>query len=182
MNMCGFLKTPHEWSGMFLTNDGFTREIDGREVDVPDSMAIKYSNSINSVIYFALLPYGLNDPAVNKRYLGDKNIKGKDYHKIQITFDQEGGGEDFEDIFVYWINVENYTIDYLAYKYSTDGGGMRFREALNERYIEGVRFADYINYKAPKSGLPADSDDIFLNGKLKELSRIELEDIKVNKL
>ena len=165
-----------------FTNEGFTREVDGTPVDVVDSMARKYSNSINSVIYFALLPNGLNDAAVNKTYLGKKEIKGKTYHKIMITFNEEGGGDDFEDVFIYWINTADHKIDYLAYEFHVDGGGMRFREAYNERYIGDIRFVDHINYK-PSSKLSLESvDDAYIKGELEELSKIELKKIKVNKL
>ncbi|MTI21801.1 hypothetical protein E1176_12285 [Fulvivirga sp. RKSG066] len=162
------------------TNDGFTREINGQAVSVADTMATKYSNSINSVIYFALLPYGLNDDAVNKIYLGEKEIDGKMYHKVEVNFDEEGGGEDFEDVFIYWVNKESKKVDYLAYEYHTEGGGMRFRVAYNERLINEIRFVDYINYK-PKEKIELTAiDDAFMNDGLEELSRIKLENIKVN--
>ncbi|MBL6444992.1 hypothetical protein JMN32_01640 [Fulvivirga sp. 29W222] len=167
-----------------LNNNGFYRETNGKKADIPDSMAVKYSNSVNSVIYFALLPKGLNDPAVNKTYLGSHKIKEKEYHKIKVTFNKNGGGKDFEDQFIYWVDKENYKVDYLAYQYYTDGGGFRFREAFNKRTVEGISFADYINYR-PKPDVQLDLeklDDAFSAGQLEELSRIELENIKVNKL
>lgn len=164
------------------TNDGFKREINGEEVSVPDSMATKYSNSINSVIYFALLPIGLNDAAVIKAYMGSTTIGSQDYHKIKVTFKEEGGGTDYEDVFIYWINKNTDEVDYLAYEYHTEGGGMRFREAYNERYVGGIRFVDYINYKPASSVKLDDIDKAFIDGNLEELSRIELQNIKVNAL
>ena len=59
-----------------------------------------YSASVNSVHYFAVLPYGLDGKAVNKTYVNKVDIKGKSYHKIKVTFNEEGGGEDFEDVFM----------------------------------------------------------------------------------
>ncbi len=165
-----------------LANTGFTRQIDGITTEVADTMATKYSNSVNSVVYFALLPYGLNDQAVNKIYVGQSTIKDEVYHKIKVTFNQEGGGEDFQDVFIYWVGEDDHKVDYLAYSYETDGGGIRFREAYNERVINGVRFVDYVNYK------PKDIQDLevldqeFEKGNLEELSKIELTDIKVNRL
>ena len=159
----------------------FKRIINKEEVEVPDSMAIKYMESINSVIYFALLPYHLNDPAVKKEYLSMKTIEGKDYHKIQVTFEEEGGGIDFQDVYVYWINAATYKVDYLAYSFLVDGGGYRFRAAYNERIVGGIRFVDYINYKpidTPNS--VAELDDFLVNGKLEELSKIELKKITVS--
>ncbi|MEM9390021.1 MAG: DUF6503 family protein [Bacteroidota bacterium] len=165
-----------------LTNTGFTRQIDGITTKVADTMATKYSNSVNSVVYFALLPYGLNDPAVNKTYVGQSTIKDEVYHKIKVTFNQEGGGEDFRDIFIYWIGKDDYKVDYLAYSYETDGGGIRFREAYNERIVNGVHFADYVNYK-PKDVINLEALDVaFEKGNLEMLSKIELTAIKVNPL
>jgi len=165
-----------------LTNDGFYREINGEKVAVADSMAQKYSNSINSVIYFALLPIRLDDKAVNHEYIGESEIEGQTYHKIKVFFDEAGGGTDHEDVFVYLFNKESNQADYLGYSYKTEGGGMRFREAYNERYIGGIRFVDYINYK-PKSDIELLSlDNAYINNELDTVSTIALESIKVNPL
>ncbi|MEL6275839.1 MAG: DUF6503 family protein [Bacteroidota bacterium] len=123
-----------------LSNTGFQRYKNGQLVSVPDSMALRYSNSVNSVHYFAQLPYGLNAPAAQKEFLGVDTIRGELYFEIGISFLETGGGTDFQDEFVYWIHQDNYTIDYLAYNYETDGGGIRFREAYNSRMVNGIRF------------------------------------------
>jgi len=163
-----------------LNNNGFYREVNGHRTEVADTMATKYTSSVNSAIYFALLPFNLGDASVNKKYLEEAEIKGQKYHKIQVTFNQQGGGEDFEDIFIYWINKETNKADYIAYSYEVDGGGVRFREAYNERNVGGIRFVDYVNYK-PADGVPVqDTGLAFEKGQLKELSRIELIKIKVN--
>lgn len=164
-----------------LNNAGFKRFIDNKEVVVADSIAVKYEASVNSVLYFALLPYGLNDAAVIKKYLGEVSIKGKKYQKIKVTFQEVGGGEDFEDVFLYWINKENYTVDYLAYSYQEDSGiGIRFREAYNVRTVNGLRFVDYNNFKPKTESLNLlDTDKAFENSELKLLSKIELKNISV---
>ena len=161
----------------FVSNEGYRREINGAAVHVPDSMAARYTSSTNSVIYFALLPYGLNDPAVNKKLLGETTIKGKPYYLVQVTFNPEGGGEDFEDVFLYWIHQKDFTIDYLAYSFEEeDETSFRFREAYNARVINGIRFQDYINYSPEDNSIPLDSAESFYKkGKLEELSRIETE-------
>jgi hypothetical protein len=163
-----------------LSNDGFKRFINDTLVNIPDSMVVKYSNSVNSVHYFSQLPYGLNDNAVNKKLLGNDTINNNIYYEIQVTFDQEGGGKDYEDVFIFWIDQNDLTVDYLAYEYFTDGGGIRFREAYNERVVNGIRFMDYNNYK-PKSKDAdlRDVDRLFEEGKLDLLSKIESEDLKV---
>jgi len=164
-----------------LNNEGFKRFVNTEEIVVADSMSVKYAASVNSVHYFALLPYGLNDAAVIKENLGSVSIKGKNYHKIKVTFQQEGGGEDFEDVFLYWVNTETYTVDYLAYSYQEDSGvGIRFREAYNVRTINGLRFVDYNNFKPKEESLNLlDTDKAFEAGNLKLLSKIELKNITV---
>jgi len=163
-----------------LTNSGFQLYRNDTLVKVPDSMATRYSNSINSVHYFAQLPYGLNAPAAQKELVGEAIVKGESYYEVGVKFREEGGGKDFEDEFVFWIHKEDYTVDYLAYSYTTDEGGIRFREAYNVRVVNGIRFADYNNYK-PKSLEIAltDLDDLFVQGELKLLSKIETESVGV---
>ena len=163
-----------------LKHNGFERTINGNPVIVADSMAAKYSNSINSVHYFAYLPYGLNDPAVNKKLLGETQLGDRQYYKVEVTFDEEGGGEDFDDIYIYWFNKETFKPDYLAYEFNVDGGGTRFREAFNERIINGIRFVDYNNYKASKNISVYELEALFKTKELELLSTIRLEDIEVN--
>lgn len=158
----------------------FRRLMNDSLVQVPDTMAVKYANSVNSVHYFAYLPYGLNDKAVNKELLGEATLDGKSYYKIRVTFDRLGGGSDYEDVFIYWINKETFAVDFLAYEYHTDGGGIRFREAYNERYVNGIRFADHHNYQAETGTDLLQLDSLFLTGSLTWLSDIELEDIRVS--
>ncbi len=163
-----------------VSNEGFERTIENCPVQVVDSMKTKISEGVNSVHYFANLPYGLNANAVKKELVGEIVIKGAPYYKIKITFSEEGGGTDFEDEFLYWIHKDKYTIDYLAYKYAVNGGGIRFREAYNSRVVNEIRFADYNNYKISDLSTPlSDLDQLFEKGKLKLLSKIELENIYV---
>lgn len=163
-----------------LESGAFTRSLNGRKIEVPDTMAVKYASSINSVHYFARLPFGLNDRAVIKRYLGEAVINDKAYHKIEITFKEEGGGEDFDDVYVYWFNKATHKPDYLAYEYHVNGGGLRFRKALNERYVGGIRFVDYLNYKPRGADFSVyQLDSLFIHNQLELLSRIEIRDIEV---
>ncbi len=158
----------------------FRRYINDSLVVLNDTMATKYANSVNSVHYFAYLPYGLNDRAVNKQLLGSTRIKGTEYYKIQITFDKEGGGDDHDDIYIYWFNKKTMKPDYFAYEFHTDGGGMRMREAYNERYVKGIRFVDYKNYQTKDMNTSIlKIDSLFEADQLVPLSKIELENIIV---
>jgi uncharacterized protein YajQ (UPF0234 family) len=163
-----------------LTNSGFERRINNKRVKLPDSLINKYSNSVNSVHYFSVLPYGLDSPAVKKEVLDTVRIKDDSYYEIKVIFEQRGGGKDYEDEYMYWVNTEDFTVDYLAYNYHVNEGGTRFREAYNVREINGVRVVDYKNYK-PATQYPAleSLDSLFLNGQLELISHIELKNVEV---
>ena len=167
-----------------LTNDGLTRFVNNQVADITEEKRAAYSASVNSVIYFAFLPIWLNDDAVNKSYEGITEISGKKYHKIKVTFNPEGGGEDFEDVFYYWFDTTDYSMDYLAYSYNEkDGKGMRFRVAYNSRNINGVVIQDYKNLKPKiKESIElSEIDEAYTKGDLEELSLIQLEDIVISK-
>ena len=52
--------------------------------------------------------------------------------------------------------------------------GLRFREAFNERYVNGLRFVDYNNYKPKSLDIPLTQlDELFQNEQLTLLSKIE---------
>uniref|UniRef100_UPI004047669A DUF6503 family protein n=1 Tax=Roseivirga sp. TaxID=1964215 RepID=UPI004047669A len=88
-----------------MDNDGLIRKIDGDTAELTDERRAAFTRSVNSVIYFFRLPFGLNDPAVNKTFVGETEIKGKTYYEVKVTFAQEGGGEDFDDVFLYWFDI-----------------------------------------------------------------------------
>lgn len=164
-----------------LNNRGFSRHRNDSLQTLTDERTNAFSNSVNSVIYFALLPFGLNDAAVIKQFVKEEEVKGKGYFVVKVSFQQEGGGQDFEDEFLYWISKEDFTVDYLAYSYHTNGGGIRFREAFNAQLVGGILWQDYINYK-PENEIETKLEQLmslFIKGELKELSRIELKNIAV---
>ena len=162
------------------SNDKFKRMIDQEEVKLNQENMRTYRTATNSVIYFALLPFNLDDPVVNRQLMRSVEIKGKSYYKVEMTYGKNGGGEDFEDVYVYWINKEDFTIDYLAYSYNINGGGVRFREAYNSREIEGIRFQDYKNYTIYKDFPAQELDYAFETDQLKLISNIELENVRVD--
>ncbi|MDX5435801.1 MAG: hypothetical protein LPK03_01315 [Pontibacter sp.] len=166
-----------------LSNSGFKRTVNDVEVELPEERKEAFSNSVNSVIYFALLPYYLNDAAVQKEYLGEVTVKGEPYQKVKVTFAQEGGGEGFQDQYVYWFHKNRHTMDYLAYNFKENGGGSSFREATNTREVGGVRVQDYNNYKIADKDFPIENyDRAFEAGKLEKVSEINLEAVQVKGL
>ncbi|MEX1238737.1 MAG: DUF6503 family protein [Cyclobacteriaceae bacterium] len=164
-----------------LNNDGLTRFRNGAVLDITDERKQAFTRSVNSVIYFALLPFGLNDDAVNKQWVKEAIIKNEPYDVVRVTFDQGGGGEDHSDVFLYWFHQQKHTMDYFAYSYETEGGGLRFREAFNPRTVGGILWQDYVNYKpADESVPPADLEPMFVSGSLEKLSEIKMENVKVS--
>jgi len=163
-----------------LDAESFTRLVNEEPVALSKEDEQKYSNSVNSVIYFALLPFKLNDPAVNVNLHGESDIAGEPYYELRVTFDQEGGGNDHEDVFAYWIHKNDFTMDYLAYLYHVNKGGTRFRKAYNRRKVNGILVADYENYKGPYPYEVTDLDSLYNHDQLELLSKIKLENVKVN--
>jgi hypothetical protein len=163
-----------------LNNDGFTRYHKDKEVKLSDSLKGVYSESVNAVHYFVQLPFGLNDDAVIKELVGQDTIDNKVYQEIKVTFEQEGGGVDHEDVYMYWVEKDDLTIDYLAYRFFVNDGGIRFRKAVNPREVGGIRFVDYENYKTDELSTPLEKlDDLFQKGQLTKVSQIENEILKV---
>ncbi|OSY89211.1 deoxyribose-phosphate aldolase [Tenacibaculum holothuriorum] len=164
-----------------LSNKGFKRTVNDSIVSLSEKYIKGYGNSVNSVHYFSILPLGLNDNAVYKKMLEPVTIKGKEYYKIQVTFSEEGGGDDFDDVFIYWFAKEGFKLDYLAYKYHTNGGGVRFRDVKKEQFKNGIRFVDYNNYKPLEKDIDFYTiDKLYEDGKLKKVSEIVLENIQVS--
>jgi hypothetical protein len=166
-----------------LKNDGFTRTINDSLVTLDEEWTGRYSRSVNSVIYFFRIPFIMKDEAVIPELIGSSTIKNQDYYKIRISFKQEGGGEDFDDSFIYWINKNSFFVDYMAYSYSTGKGGKRFRVAINQRDINGFHAVDYINYKPKDIKVSIeDYDTYFFEDGLEELSRIINENVSIKYL
>lgn len=163
-----------------MNNEGLIRYINDKEAEITEERRAAFTRSINSVVYFFRLPYGLNDAAVIKEYIGETNIKGKTYYEVKVTFEQEGGGEDFDDTFLYWFDKEDYSMDYFAYLYHTDGGGMRFREAINPKRVNGVLIQDYVNLRPENEDIDIMTiDELYEQGELKVLSEIINEEVQI---
>jgi hypothetical protein len=81
------------------------------------------------------------------------------------------------------IDQNTFYVDYMAYSYSTSGGGKRFRETINQRDVNGLHVVDYINYEPEDMGVAIEEyDKYFLEDGLKELSRIINENVSIEYL
>jgi hypothetical protein len=166
-----------------MHGDSLIRTLNGEAVPLTEKEADIHYHAINSVMYFAFLPYKLNDPAAKREWIGDATVKGIPYHKVRVTFSPEGGGKDHDDEFVYWFRTDDYQLGYLAYRYHTNEGGVRFREAFNQRNVGGLVIRDYRNYKhsQPDSVEVKDLDKLWEAGKLELLSDVLLENVEVKR-
>ena len=169
-----------------VDNKGAHRFVEGEEVAIDSITTRRINTDVNSVAYFALLPIPLNDPAMQKRYLGSQTINGEPYDMVEGTFAQEGGGRDYQDVFVYWFHAERHTMDYLAYSYilgadetGPNATGIRFREAGNVRDVGGYRVLDYRNLTADAGTDLAEMGLMFEAGELRVVSDIQLEGVRV---
>ena len=167
-----------------LDNDGLRRSVGGAPAPVPPGV----ETTVNSVAYFALLPFPLRDPAVRLRALGPDTLRGERYERVEVTFTPEGGGRDWEDRYLYWLHPERHTVDFLAYTYALgpdeagpNATGSRFREAFNPRTVGGVRVQDYRNWTAFVERLE-DYAGAFAADTLRLVSEIRLDSVRVRPL
>lgn len=161
-----------------LDNDGFTRFRNDQPVALSDERTGAFTRSVNAVIYFTLLPYGLNDDPVIKEFVKETTIEGEPYDVIRVTFEAHAGGH--QDTYLYWFHRDKHTMDYFGYSYETDGGGIRFRKAVNPRQVGDIIWQDYINYRPDDETVSIDSlEAMYVAGKLRRLSEIRMENIRV---
>ena len=71
-------------------------------------------------------------------------------------------------------------VDYLAYSYNEANDiGIRFRVANNERFIGGLRFVDYLNFKPKSSEIDLlNIEELYLRNHLELVSKIVLHNIE----
>lgn len=167
------------WVVEGMSNDSTYRRVDGEPVDLDEEARAQVELDVNSVVYFAFLPFRLDDPPVRARYLGERDIQGERYHTVEVTFQEEGGGPDWEDRFIHWFHAGEGTLDYLAYRYYRDDGGTRFREAVNRRDRSGILVQDHVNHRVEGIGDIADYPDSLEAGALEHVSDVELERVEV---
>jgi hypothetical protein len=160
-----------------LDNRGLTAWAGDRPVDLAAPDAAR--RGLNSVVYFASLPLGLKDPAVRLRRLPPRTIEGRPLPELEVRFAAEGGGEDHEDVFRYWIDPDSGLLRYLAYRFERGGGGVRFRRAVSTVEVGPVVFTQWKNYGIDDPSIPLDEVvHRWAQGRLPWISDIVLEDVQ----
>jgi len=163
-----------------MENTGTWVEVDGERREVDADAARRIESAVNSVVYLGFLPFRLDDPAVRLADLGSAEMAGEVYRKIEVSFEQTGGGRDWQDRFVYWFRDGDWTLDYLAYWEAVDPPVTRFRRAVNRREVGGVLVQDYENYRAEDLSIDiADYDRLFEAGGMTLVSMVEFDNLRV---
>lgn len=163
-----------------LSNSGFTAAVDGRALFLSAPASDARRKSLNSVVYFASLPYVLEDPAVRPRAIGTNKIGGRAYDTVEVRFATEGGGDDHDDVFRYWFDPKSGRLGYLAYRFSTGQGGVRLRAATEHLEVAGVVFVQWKNFGLDDRSVRLDAlVETWSDGGLPYLSTINLEGVRV---
>ncbi|MEM1056432.1 MAG: DUF6503 family protein [Bacteroidota bacterium] len=171
-----------------LDNDGLSRTVDGEPVTIPAENQGTVETDVNSVVYFATLPAALSDAAVQARAMGPDSVAGERYERLEVTFAREGGGNDWEDRYLYWVHPERGTLDYIAYTYDLaedDDGpndtGHRFRRVIGTAEAGGFRIQDYANLTADSLSALEEYPAAFAAGRTREVSEIRTENARLER-
>ena len=163
-----------------IRDNRLLRTENGQGTRMVDSVQQSIKSSINSVFYFNALPFKLDDQAVIAETLPRESIHGIYYDRVLVHFDEEGGGEDHEDVFLFWLHPDTGAMDYLAYSYCELDCGLRFRESVNRRIINGLVVQDYKNYTPEDATISIEQlGQRFADGELELLSMIENKAVQV---
>lgn len=160
-----------------LTNHGFVREQNGLVVPLSQKDSVKYAEALNSVVYFAFLPLKLKDDAVKAKFLRTVQVKGKEYNQIEVGFDGANAGNHHNDIFYFWFDAMDSSMDYFAYA----EGGNRFRAIDGLIDSNGLYLQNYINLENANNEKKElkDYHILFEQDKLRTLSYITLQNLSV---
>ncbi len=161
------------------TNDTLEVVRDGANVDVEAAKAQSYRDWAMARVYFCFLPFRLNDPSVIQQDLGLVDWDGRKLHKVKVTFEADSS-TDASDEFMYWFDPDTARLEFFAYSYDNNGGGLRFRRAVHHRRIGGILFFDQENLGTEDADISVDDlDAAVVRDRLRHISTVRLEAIKV---
>lgn len=133
-------------------------------------------------IYFAFLPYRLEDPGVVRQDLGLEEWDGRPLRRVGVGF-AAGSSTDAEDEYVYWFDPETARLEQFAYSFTGRPGGLRFRRLGNYRRVGGILFFDQTNLGVEGPDLRVGQiTPEFVRERMRVVSEIELRDIRVEPL
>lgn len=155
------------------------RSIKGDTVLLDDKEQEQLEYDLREILNYALLPYGLNDRSVDKHLDGQIQINGEDYFQIQVSFSEDYHFIANCDHYIFWINAEKKTLDYIAHK--CDQNGIKFSVAIHRRKIGEILFADYQIYRPKDANTPLEHlPHLYELGQIVSDDEILLDNVEVN--
>lgn len=164
-----------------VTNDTVEQWVDGQSVSVAPGETQRLRDWVMQRVYFAFLPFRLDDPSVRKQDLGFEIWGNRRLQKVKITF-AAGSSTDADDEYLFWFEPESGRVAQFAYSFQGSPGGLRFRKAINSRRIGGILFFDQENYGVEGEGLRVDQMTPAFVKTLRRVSTVRLENIEVRPL
>lgn len=165
-----------------VTNQSAERWDAGEPVPLDDEGRQAARDFASARVYFAFLPFRLNDPLVFKRDLGLERWGERELQKVKVTF-APGSSSDASDEYLYWFDPETGRVEQFAYSYAGQNPGLRFRRAVNHRRVGGILFFDQENLGVEGPGLTVDAiTPEFVRERMKPVSTVTLENIRVKPL
>ena len=164
------------------SNDGLRHWHEGAPVEVLPADEQGLRDWATARIYFAALPYRLNDPSARQQDLGLERWGERDLHKVKVTF-RAGSSSDAEDEFLYWFDPLTARLEQFAYSFEGSPGGLRFRSLSNYRRVGGILFHDQENLGIEGDGLSIDLvDPGYVEEVMRPISTVLLQDIEVSEV
>ncbi len=165
-----------------ITNDSVSLESNGVPEPVPPEATQALRDWVMARVYFAFLPYRLDDPDVRYRDLGVERWRGRPLHRVKIGF-AAGSSTDADDEYLYWFDPETARLEQFAYSFAGDPGGLRFRRLSNYRRVGGILFFDQENLGVEGPGLGVDQiAPGFVRDRMRPVSEVTLRDVRVRPL
>jgi hypothetical protein len=162
-----------------LTNDRAELWQDGNPVAVTDDDRARQQSFVFQRVYFAFLPFRLNDPGVYKEDRGLVDWQGRTLHEVLVSFEPHSSAG-AESQYMYWFDPETGRLEQFAYDYED---GLRFQVATNHRRVGGVLFFDRENFGLNAEGLTVKAiDPSYVSEELRAISTIELRNLSVRPL
>lgn len=163
------------------TNDSLERWDDGKPVPLEtDEDRQRAEDFVNARVYFAFLPYRLNDGNTYKEDLGIEEYDGRKLHKVKVTF-RPGTSTDADDEYMYWFDPDTGRMEQFAYSFVVGDGGLRLRKVTKFEEVGGILFAvEQENYAIDGQGFKVEQiTPEYVAKNMKLLSTVTLKDIKV---
>lgn len=128
-------------------NGGFEYLVDGVQSSQGPRMDNIVKNRVNAVAFDFYLPYELTGNDAIHTYKGQEIVRGKKYHKVEVTFKQIDPEQPDNRIFLLWIETNNYEIDFIGKQDGDRSTRKQFAAAANKRRLNGMLITDFETYQ-----------------------------------